>query len=57
MDAYCGTGTIGMIASDKAKEVIGVELNADAVKDARNNAKRNGIENIRFYFVKNLFFG
>ncbi len=49
VDAYCGTGTIGMIASDKAKEVIGVELNVDAVKDARNNAKRNGIENIRFY--------
>jgi len=49
VDAYCGTGTIGMIASDKAKEVIGVELSADAVKDARNNAKRNGIENIRFY--------
>lgn len=49
LDAYCGTGTIGMIASDKAKQVIGVELNADAVKDARINAKNNGIKNIQFY--------
>lgn len=49
VDAYCGTGTIGMIASDKAKQVIGVELNADAVKDARINAKNNGIKNIQFY--------
>ena len=49
LDAYCGTGTIGMIASDCAKEVIGVELNKDAVKDAVSNAKRNEISNIRFY--------
>ena len=49
VDAYCGTGTIGMIASDKAGKVIGVELNNDAVKDARNNAKQNGIKNIQFY--------
>ncbi len=48
IDAYCGIGTIGMVASSKAKEVIGAELNADAVKDARNNAKHNGIKNIRF---------
>ena len=49
VDAYCGTGTIGMIASDGAKQVIGVELNEDAVRDARNNAKKNGIKNIQFY--------
>lgn len=49
LDAYCGTGTIGMIASDRAKKVIGVELNADAVRDARSNAKVNGIQNIQFY--------
>lgn len=49
VDAYCGTGTIGMIASDKAQKVIGVELNADAVRDARNNAKKNAIRNIQFY--------
>ena len=49
LDAYCGTGTIGMIASDRAAKVIGVELNPDAVRDARNNAKGNGIRNIQFY--------
>jgi len=49
LDAYCGTGTIGMIASGKAGKVIGVELNPDAVRDARNNAKNNNIKNIEFY--------
>lgn len=49
LDAYCGIGTIGMIASKQANTVIGVELNADAVKDAIQNAKMNGIRNIRFF--------
>jgi 23S rRNA (uracil1939-C5)-methyltransferase len=49
LDAYCGVGTIGLIASKNAGEVIGVELNADAVKDAKINAKLNGIGNIGFY--------
>ena len=49
IDAYCGTGTIGILASKNAKQVIGVELNADAVKDAKFNAKRNNIKNIDFY--------
>ena len=49
LDAYCGIGTIGMIASDKAKRVIGVELNSDAVRDARTNAKINNIQNIELY--------
>ncbi len=49
IDAYCGIGTIGIIASDKAKEVIGVELNKDAFKDAIGNAKANKINNIRFF--------
>lgn len=49
VDAYCGTGTIGIIASDKAGQVIGVELNADAVRDAKDNAKRNNVKNIQFY--------
>lgn len=48
IDAYCGIGTIGIVAAKYAKEVIGVELNADAVRDARVNAKRNEIKNIRF---------
>lgn len=49
LDAYCGIGTIGLIASDHAKQVIGVELNPDAVRDAITNAKRNSVSNIRFY--------
>ncbi len=49
LDAYCGVGTIGLIAASKAKEVIGVELNKDAVRDAIGNAKGNKINNIRFY--------
>ena len=49
LDAYCGTGTIGIIASPKAKRVVGVELNGDAVKDARVNAELNGVKNIKFY--------
>lgn len=49
IDAYCGIGTIGIIASKKASKVIGVELNKDAVHDAKENAKRNGITNIQFY--------
>ena len=49
IDAYCGIGTIGIVASKGAGEVIGCELNADAVRDARVNAKINGIENISFY--------
>ena len=48
IDAYCGIGTIGMCAAAKAGEVIGVELNRDAVRDAIANAKANGIRNIRF---------
>lgn len=49
VDAYCGTGTIGIIAAEKAGKVIGVELNGDAVRDARNNARMNQISNIEFY--------
>lgn len=49
IDAYCGIGTIGLIASKHAKEVIGVELNKDAIRDAITNAKRNGVKNIRFF--------
>lgn len=49
LDAYCGIGTIGLVAIDKAKQVIGVELNSDAVKDAIVNAKLNNADNIRFY--------
>ena len=46
---YCGIGTIGLIASRDAREVISVELNPDAVRDAVTNAKRNQIKNVSFY--------
>lgn len=49
LDAYCGIGTIGMVAADKAKKVIGIELNKNAVADAKVNAKRNNVQNISFY--------
>ncbi len=49
IDAYCGIGTIGLIASDGAAETLGIELNPDAVRDAIRNAKVNGVKNIRFY--------
>ena len=49
IDAYSGIGTIGMVASDNAGEVISVELNGDAVRDAVFNAKQNKVKNIRFY--------
>lgn len=49
IDAYCGTGTIGIIASRHAAEVIGVELNKDAIRDAIKNAKCNEVHNIRFF--------
>lgn len=48
LDAYCGTGTIGMFLAGRAHSVVGVELNGDAVKDAVSNARANGIKNITF---------
>ncbi len=49
LDCYSGVGTIGLIASPHVKEVISVELNKDAVKDAKINAKINEVKNITFY--------
>ncbi len=48
IDAYCGIGTIGIVASKKAGQVVGCEVNPDAVRDAKVNAKINEIENIDF---------
>jgi 23S rRNA (uracil1939-C5)-methyltransferase len=59
-DAYCGVGTIGLVASDKVAKVIGVELVKDAVNDAIYNAKMNNVKNIHFFcddasnFMKNM---
>ena len=49
LDAYCGTGTIGIFASKAAKKVIGVELNPDAIADAKINAELNNVKNIEFF--------
>ena len=48
LDTYCGIGTIGLCAASSCKEVVGVEINGDAVRDAAYNAKRNKIGNARF---------
>lgn len=48
IDAYCGVGTIGLIAAAGAKQVIGVENNRDAVRDAKENARLNKIANAQF---------
>lgn len=48
LDLYCGTGTIGLTMADSCKQLIGAEIVEDAVKDANENAKANGIENARF---------
>jgi len=48
LDLYCGTGTIGLCMAKGAEKVIGVEVIADAVENARENAVRNGIENAEF---------
>lgn len=48
LDLYCGTGTIGIYVSDKAKSVIGIEINSEAVSDAEENKKLNGINNVSF---------
>ena len=48
IDAYSGIGTISLLAAKKSANVIGVELNPEAVKDARKNAEMNGIRNVRF---------
>ncbi len=48
-DLYCGTGSIGIFCSEKAKKIIGVELIEDAITDAKENALLNGIDHA--YFV------
>lgn len=48
IDAYCGTGTISLFLARNAKHVYGVEIVADAIKDAEKNAELNGISNVTF---------
>ena len=49
LDLYCGTGTIGILLSKYAKEVVGIEINTSAVKSANKNKELNKINNISFY--------
>ncbi len=49
IDAYSGVGTISLIVADQVKEVIGVEINRDGVRDAIRNAKNNDVENVYFH--------
>ena len=48
LDLYCGIGTIGIFIAKTAKKVYGIEIIEDAIKDAKENAKLNKIENIGF---------
>ncbi len=48
VDAYCGIGVIGMIAAQRVKKVIGIELNAEAIRMAKKNAALNHLNNIEF---------
>ncbi len=52
VDAYCGTGTIALWLAPDAKEVRGIEAVQEAVDDARRNAERSGLDNVRFYAGK-----
>lgn len=49
LDAYCGIGTIGLIASKYAQSIVGVEIVKEAIEDATKNAERNSIRNISFF--------
>ncbi len=48
LDLYCGTGTIGLAMAHRVRSLIGVEIVAPAVEDAKRNAAENGIDNARF---------
>ncbi len=48
-DLYCGTGSIGIFCSEGAKKIIGVEVIAEAIEDAKENAQINGIEHAEFF--------
>ncbi len=48
-DLYCGTGSITLPAAGKANSIVGIELNPDAVEDAKSNAELNNIDTVQFY--------
>src|SRR5699024_5737533 len=52
IDTYCGIGTIGLSATDRAGKIIGIEVVDSAVEDARENARLNGAENAEYHLGK-----
>ncbi|MGX6962565.1 23S rRNA (uracil(1939)-C(5))-methyltransferase RlmD [Vagococcus xieshaowenii] len=48
IDAYCGTGTIGLTIADKVEHVYGMEIVPEAIKDAKRNQEINDVENVTF---------
>lgn len=49
VDAFCGVGTIGLWVSEYVKEVRGIDINKEGIKNAIENAKKNNVDNARFY--------
>ena len=52
LDLYCGIGTISLFLAQSAKQVYGVEVIPEAIEDARENARKNGIGNVGFFVGK-----
>ena len=48
LDLYCGTGSIGIYVSEKAKNILGIEIKDEAIEDAKLNAIENNANNIEF---------
>ena len=48
IEGYCGIGTISLAMHDKAEKIIGIEIIEKAIKDAKDNAKKNKVENVEF---------
>lgn len=49
LDLYCGTGTISLVMATRAERVLGAEIVPQAIEDAKENARRNGLENTEFF--------
>jgi len=49
LDLYCGAGTITEVMARRAREAIGAEIVPEAIEDAKENARRNGVDNVRFF--------
>ena len=52
VDVCCGTGTIGLCLSDQVKNVVGVDIVPEAIRDAQKNAELNGVTNCKYFTGK-----